>query len=182
MSPAFSSQTNLSPGLHALCRKIRNPRLSPSGVTGGLDLPRTEGFLGSETFNSEKRAGILVKTPCSQRRGHGFDPWLGKILQAILLLFSHSVVSYSLQSHGLQHSRLPCPSSFPGVCSNSCPLGQRCHPTISSSVTPFSSYPQYFPASRYFPMSQLFASRDQSIGASVSASCYVAWPKRKAIR
>ena len=115
MSPAVSSQTDLSPGLHALCGKIRNPRLSPSGVTGGLDLPRTEGFLGSETCNSEKRAGILGKTPCSQRRGHAFDPWLGKILQAVLLLFSHSVVSYSLQPHGLQHSRLPCPSSFPGV-------------------------------------------------------------------
>ena len=64
-------------------------------------------------------------------------------------------------------------------CSNSCPLGQWCHPTISSSVAPCSSYPQYFPASVSFPMSQLFASCDQSIGASVSASCQVAWPKRK---
>ena len=57
-------------------------------------------------------------------------------------------MSYSLQAHGLQHARLPCPSLSPGVCSNSCPLSQWCHPTISSSVTPFSSCPQSFPASR----------------------------------
>ena len=57
-------------------------------------------------------------------------------------------MSYSLQAHGLQHARLPCPSLSPGVCSNSCPLSQWCLPTISSSVTPFSSCPQSFPASR----------------------------------
>ena len=57
-------------------------------------------------------------------------------------------MSYSLQAHGLQHARLPCPSLSPGDCSNSCPLSQWCHPTISSSVAPFSSCPQSFPASR----------------------------------
>ena len=80
--------------------------------------------------------------------------------------FSHSAVSDSLQPHGLQHTRLPCPSPTPGACSNSCPSSQRCHPTISSSVIPFSSCLQSFPASESFPMSQVFASGGQSIGAS----------------
>ena len=61
-------------------------------------------------------------------------------LRRLSLLFSHQVVSNSLWPHGVQHSRLPCPSLFPGVCSNSCPLSQWCHPTISSSVTAFSSW------------------------------------------
>ena len=78
-------------------------------------------------------------------------------------------MSDSLQPHGLQHARLPCPSLPPRVCSSSCPLSQWCHPTTSSSVTPF-SYPQSFPASGCFPMSWLFASGGQSIGASVSVS------------
>ena len=86
----------------------------------------------------------------------------------LFLLFSHSVMSNSLWPHELQHARLPCPSPTPGVCSNSCPLIQWCHPTISSSVVPFSSYPQSFPASGSFPMSWLFASGGQSIGASAS--------------
>ena len=82
-----------------------------------------------------------------------------------LLLFSHLVVSNYLWPNGLQHTRLPCSSLSPVVRSNSCPLNQWCHPTISSSVTPFSSCPQSFPES--FPMSQLFASGGQ-IGASAS--------------
>ena len=85
-------------------------------------------------------------------------------------LFCNSVVSNSLQPHGLQHSRLPCPSSSPGTCSNSCPLSQSCHPTISSSVISFSSCPQSFPASGSFPMNQFFTSGGQSIGVSASAS------------
>ena len=84
--------------------------------------------------------------------------------------FSHSVLSDSLRPHGLQHARPPCPSPIPGVCSNSCPLSQWCHPTISSSVIPFSSCSQSFPSSGSFPMSQLFASDGQSIGASAWAS------------
>ena len=82
---------------------------------------------------------------------------------------SCSVVSNSFRSHGLQHSRLPCPSPNPGACSNSCPSSWWCHPIISSSVIPFSSYLQSFPASGSFPMSQLFASHGQSIGVSASA-------------
>ena len=84
--------------------------------------------------------------------------------------FSHSVVSDSLQPHGLRHARLPCPSPTPGACSNSYPSSQWCLPIISSSVVPFSSCLQSFPASRSFPMSQFFASGGQSIGVSASAS------------
>ena len=79
--------------------------------------------------------------------------------------FSHSVVSSSLWLHGLQHARRPCPSPTPGVCSNSCSLSQWCHPTISSSVIPFSSSPQSFPSSGSFLRSQFFALGYQSIGA-----------------
>ena len=84
--------------------------------------------------------------------------------------FSCSVMSYSLQPHELQHVRSPCLSSTPGVYSNSCPLSWWCHPAISSSVIPFSSCLQSFPASGSFQMSQLFASGGQSIGVSASAS------------
>ena len=82
--------------------------------------------------------------------------------------FSHSVVSDSLWPQRLQKTRLPCPSPTPGVYSNSCPLSWWCHPTIASSVIPFSSCLQPFPASGSFPMSWLFSSGGQSIGASAS--------------
>ena len=84
--------------------------------------------------------------------------------------FSHSVVSDSLWIHGLQHARPPCPSPTAGVYSDSCPLSQWCHPTISSSVIPFSSCPQSSPASGSFQMSQLFASGGQSTRVSASTS------------
>ena len=87
-----------------------------------------------------------------------------------LLLFSCSVVSDSLQPHGLQQARLPCPSSSPGACSNSCPLSRWSHPTILPSAIPFSSCLQSFPASGSFPMSWLFESIAQSIGGSSLAS------------
>ena len=77
-------------------------------------------------------------------------------------------MSDSLQPHGLQHTRLPCPSPFPGVCPHSCPLRWWCHPTISSSTAPFSCR-QSFPASGSFPMSRLFASGGQNVGASALA-------------
>ena len=80
--------------------------------------------------------------------------------------FSHSVVSDSLRPHGLQHARLPYSSPTPRTYSNSHPSLQWCHPTTSSSVIPFSSCPQSFPASGSFPMNQLFTSGGQSIGAS----------------
>ena len=84
--------------------------------------------------------------------------------------FSHSVVSDSLRPHASQHARPPCPSPTPGVYSNSCPLSRWHHPAISSSVVPFSSCPQSLPASRSFPVTQLFAWGGQSIGVSASAS------------
>ena len=84
--------------------------------------------------------------------------------------FSRLVVSNSLRPHELQHARPPCPSPTPGVHSNPCPLSRWCHPTISSSVVPFSSCPQSFPASGSFPMSQIFTSGGQSIGVSASTS------------
>ena len=92
---------------------------------------------------------------------------------------SQSTIIWSLVVQSLSHALLfatpwtavlLCPSISPGICSNPCPLSQWCHPTISSSVTPFSFCPQSFPASESFPMSQLFASGGQSIGVSASAS------------
>ena len=88
----------------------------------------------------------------------------------VLVQFRRSVLSDSLRSHWLQHARPPCPSPTPGDYSNSCPLSRWCHPTISSSVVPFSSCHQSFPASESFQMSQLFALGAKSIGVSASAS------------
>ena len=84
--------------------------------------------------------------------------------------FSRLVMSNSLRPHEPQHSRPPCPSPTPGVHLNPCPLSWRCHPTISSSVVPFSSCPQSFPASGSFQMSQLFTSGGQSIALSAPTS------------
>ena len=84
------------------------------------------------------------------------------------LQFSHSVVSVFLQPRGLQHARFSCPSPTPRAYSNSCPLSWWCHPSISSSVIPFSSCLWSFPASGSFPESQFFASCGQSIGVSTS--------------
>ena len=116
-------------------------RVSPS-LPGGLQLSEKECQKDSSPFGTEK--GVLNwMVHCFAMRGS---------------LLVHSVVSDSLQLHGLQHARLPCPLLSPGACSNSCPLSQRCHPTLLSSVTPFSSSLPSFPASGSFPMSRLFAS------------------------
>ena len=95
----------------------------------------------------------------------------GKIYRIFCLSvqFSCPVMADSLRPHELQHARLPCPSPTPGAHPNSCPLSQWCHPTISSSLVPFSC-PQSFPASGSFQMSQLFASGGRSTGVSASAS------------
>ena len=84
--------------------------------------------------------------------------------------FSRSDLSDPLWPHELQHTRPPCPSPTPGVHPNPCPFSLWCHPTISSSVVPFSSCLQFSPASGYFPISQFFTSGGQSIGASASTS------------
>ena len=105
---------------------------------------------------------------CSLR----MDYWVTifNFIQFSSVHFSHSVVYDSLWPHESQHTRPPCPSPTPRVYSNSCPSSRWCHPTISSSVVPFSSCPQSLPASGYFPMSQLFAWGGQSTGVSASAS------------
>ena len=97
-------------------------------------------------------------------------PWCKGLIWTSVQFSCRSVVFNSLRPHGLQHARLPCPSPTPRACSNSCPSSQWCHPTISSSVTPFSSHLQSFPASGSFLMSQFCASGGQSIGTLASAS------------
>ena len=92
------------------------------------------------------------------------------LLMSSSVQFSRSVVSSCLRSHELQHARPPCPSSTPGVYPDSCPLSWWCHRTIISSVIPFPSCLQTFPASGSFPMSRFFASGGQSIGVSASIS------------
>ena len=98
-------------------------------------------------------------------------------LRLCSIQFSCSFVSDSLWPHEPQHARPPCPSPTPGVHPNPCPLSRWCHPTVLSSVVPFSSCPQSFPASGSFPISQLFASGGQSIGVSASTSDTVEGPK-----
>ena len=105
----------------------------------------------------------------SQQKQKSSELW--QILLLLSVQFSRSVVSNSSWPHGPQHARPPCPSPTPGLNSNSCPLSQWCYSTISSSVVPFSSCLQSFPASGSFPMSQFFTSGGQSItGVSASAS------------
>ena len=112
---------------------------------------------------------ILVKTAFVK-------PFLSHQLELIHIHYTLSVqftcpvMSNSLRPHELQHTRPPCPSPTPGVQPNSCPFSPGCHPTISSSVVPFSSCPQSFPASGYFQISQLVISGGQSNGVSASAS------------
>ena len=139
------------------CSCLENPRDGGAwwAAVYGVKQSRTRSDLGEVDWSDLAAAADFI-----------FD-WSIK-----LLLFSCSVVSDSLWPHRLQHSRIPCPSPSHGVCSNSCPLSQWCHPTISSSFTPFSSCPQSFPASRSFPMSWLFVAGGQSAGASASESVF----------
>ena len=121
--------------------------------------------------DSFEKTLMLRKVEDKRRRGWQGTGWLDGITDSMdMLLSSPSVVSNSLQSHGLQHSRFLFPSLPPGVCSNSCPLSRWCHPTNSSSVVPFSSCLPSFPASGSFQMSQFFTSGGQRIGVSASAS------------
>ena len=108
---------------------------------------------------------IEVLLEARDRNIHSFSS-----VQFSSVQFSRSVVSDSLQPHELQHAKPPCPSQTPGDYSDSCPSSRWCHPAISSSVVPFSSYPQSLPASGSFPVSELFAWGGQSIGVSASAS------------
>ena len=107
-----------------------------------------------------------------QRAGHDWSNlvWMQECWIVWFVVFSHSVMSDSFLPHGLQYTRLPCPSPSSGACSNSCPLSQWWHPTISSSVISFSSCSQSFPALESFLMSRLFVSGGQSTGVSASVS------------
>ena len=134
-------------------------------------IPLTEEAGGLQFMGSQRWTQLNDQEPKVHLRNNQARPLGTKIMLPLLSVqFSHSVVSDSLWPHGLQHASLPCPSPNPRVYSNSRPLSQWCHPTISSSVVPFSSHHQSFPASGSFPMSQFFVSGGQTIGASASAS------------
>ena len=122
--------------------------------------------------------GLVFTKPCIASHGTFFKsgcvfpscrPCLISVTLS-LLLFSRQVMSNSLQPHGLQHARFPCPSVSPGVFSDSCPLSRWSHTTISFFVAHFSSCPLSFPALGSFPVTQFFASRGQRFGALASAS------------
>ena len=155
-----------------------------------LPISLTEIRHGNKDYSCENRS-YLFKDCCIQGVGHHHLRWAGtqswgeewksfivkkgeawvflwRKMTGTSVQFSPSVVSDALQPHGLQHTRPPCPSPTPGACSDSCPSSRWCHPTISSSVVPFSSCLQSFPASGSFPVSQFFASGGQSTGASAS--------------
>ena len=127
-----------------------------------LPVPLIHGFAGFLIYCMVSHSALILtnKLGCKYM----------SVMISYIFQFSHSVVSNSLWPHGLQHTRLPCPSPTLGACSNSCPSSQWCHPTISSSVISFSSCLQSFPASGSFLMSQFFTSGGLSIGASTSAS------------
>ena len=134
------------------------------GNTAWLITPTTE--ITNEWLALSNKIHLLdwnpAFIPCS---------WMGISYSYFQIVqFSCSVMSDSLWSHGLQRARLPCPSPTPRAYSNSCPSRQWCNPTILSSVVPFSSHLQSFPASGSFPMSQFFSSGGQRIGVSASAS------------
>ena len=145
-------------------------------VTGANEKPHTCYYTGPLTcwfeywLISPAFLLIVVRDCTSSLPERDLLGSLGSILWFSSVHFSHSIVSDSLWTHESQHARPPCPSPTPGVYPNSCLSSQWCHPAISSSVVPFSSCPQSLPASKSFPMGQLFASGGQSIGVSTSAS------------
>ena len=153
-----------------VCR-ARKRRLSDEGSDFTLQVQPLEarlichvgGRVLSKIRSSQLSASQKRRLGCLSRIWH----WL---MCCCCCSVAHSCPALCDQPQGLQHSRLPCPSLSPRVCSNSCPLSQWCHPTISSSVAPFSC-PQSFPASGSFPMSQLFASGgDWNFSFSISPS------------
>ena len=154
-----------------------------SGEDGGGGTARLQVLRWTFSFDLGQRMALilLLESPAhrcflspgerSKAWGSNQDGivWILSLCQQ-LLLFSCWVVPDSLRPHGLQHTRHPSPSPSPGVCSNSCPLSRWYHPTISSSVIPFSFCLQSFPAPGSFPVSQLFTQVSQRTGASASAS------------
>ena len=130
-----------------------------------LAFMNTENYLCQEVVTALYRLKIKPKQNWNSENFRNLSINDHRVVQ-----FSRSVMSDSLQPHGLQHTRLPCPSPAPRACSHSHPSSQWCHPAISSSIFPFSSCLQSFPGSGSFPVSQFFTSCGQTIGASASAS------------
>ena len=157
--------TSACPLLYPQCQAM--PTYTKSLIFAESEEDRCTKFGWANLKNSETYKSFFYKIPNIQtatfQRSHTNN------CIYLLAQFSRSVMSTSLRPHEPQHTRPPCPSPTPGVYSNSCPLSQWCHPTISSSVVPFSSCLQSFPASGSFPLSQFFASGRQSTGASGSA-------------
>ena len=133
----------------------------PGSSVHGIFQARVLEWGGIAFSKQQLHCGLNDRAWCSKLSGRacGGGGW-GVLMQIVV----HSVMSNSLRPHGLQHTRLPCPSPSPRVCSNSCPVSWWCHPTISSCVVPFSSCLQSFPESGSFLISWLFASGSQSIG------------------
>ena len=148
--------------------RVPLPRIYPCSLS--LKVSRTGKLLGARPEVPQRSSD----SSCFPIQVVGYVLWacLNKQREISVSQFSHSVVSNSLQPHGLQHPRPPCRSPTPEVYSDSCPLSRWCHPTISSSFIPFSSYLQSFPASGSFPMSQFFTSGGQRTGVSASASVH----------
>ena len=158
-------------------------KISPSNTGGmgpvpgqGTKFPYTTGVQAKKEKMLREAIVVLVAnwalSRCQAKRFVGMTSFYphSNSWELFSVQFSRSDMSDSLWPHGLQHARLPCPSPTPGACSNSCPLNRWCHPTISSSVIPFSSHLQSCPVSESFLMSQFFTSGSQSIGISASAS------------
>ena len=144
-----------------------------SGVSNSVahQTPLFMGFFQARMLESVAISPSRVSSPPRDRTGVScLDRQILYHWATISVQFSRSVLSDSWWPHGVQHARPPCPSPTPRVYPNSCPLSQWCHPTILSSVIPFSSCPQYFPVSGSFQMSQFFAAGGQSIWVSASAS------------
>ena len=130
---------------------------------------KSDSQLGVKAGDSRRAANWQAEIPNSSS-WELFPKFKSLGLQFSSVQFSRSVMFNSLQPHELQHARPRCPSPTPRVYSHLCPLSWWYHPTISSSVVPFSSHLQSFPASGSFPMSQFFSSGSQSMGVSASAS------------
>ena len=142
----------------------------PGSSSGKINSPANAGDMGSIPLSGRSPGWIENGNPLQYSCWENPMGRGARQAQFSSVQFCRSVMSSSLWLHGLQHARLPRPSTTHGVYSNSCPLSQWCHPTISSSVAPFSSCLQSFPASGSFPKSQLFASGGQRVGVSASTS------------